>query len=116
MTGSSSPTEFDGEGQFTSAIHFVTSEESKQIYYTSGHGEQSFSASVLELTEKNNIEEEELNLLMTNEIPQDCDLLMLYAPTADISEDEKDLILSYMSEGGKVFDWQKVCLRIWCFL
>lgn len=103
MTGSSSPTEFDGEGQFTSAIHFVTSEESKQIYYTSGHGEQSFSASVLELMEKNNIEEKELNLLMTNEIPQDCDLLMLYAPTADISEDEKDLILSYMSEGGKVF-------------
>lgn len=103
MTGSSSPTEFDGEGQFTSAIHFVTSEESKQIYYTSGHGEQSFSSSVLELMEKNNIEEEELNLLMTNEIPQDCDLLMLYAPTADISEDEKDLILSYMSEGGKVF-------------
>ena len=59
MTGSSSPTEFDGEGQFTSAIHFVTSEESKQIYYTSGHGEQPFSSSVLELMEKNNIEEKE---------------------------------------------------------
>lgn len=40
---------------------------------------------------------------MTNEIPEDCELLMLYAPTADISEEEKERILSYMSEGGKVF-------------
>lgn len=103
MTGSSSPTEFDGEGQFTSAINFVASGETKKLYYTSGHGEQSFSSSVTELLEKNNIEGEEVNLLMTNEIPEDCELLMLYAPTADISEEEKERILSYMSEGGKVF-------------
>lgn len=103
MTGSSSPTEFDGEGQFTSAINFVASGETKKLYYTSGHGEQTFSSSVTELLEKNNIEGEEVNLLMTNEIPEDCELLMLYAPTADISEEEKERILSYMSEGGKVF-------------
>lgn len=103
MTGSSSPTEFDGEGQFTSAINFVASGETKKLYYTSGHGEQSFSSSVTELLEKNNIEGEEVNLLMTNEIPEDCELLILYAPTADISEEEKERILSYMSEGGKVF-------------
>ena len=103
MTGSSSPTDFDGEGQFTSAINFVASGETKKLYYTSGHGEQTFSSSVTELLEKNNIEGEEVNLLMTNEIPEDCELLMLYAPTADISEEEKERILSYMSEGGKVF-------------
>ena len=103
MTGSSSPTEFDGEGQFTSAINFVASGETKKLYYTSGHGEQTFSSSVTELLEKNNIEGEEVNLLMTNEIPEDCEQLMLYAPTADISEEEKERILSYMSEGGKVF-------------
>lgn len=103
MTGSSSPTEFDGEGQFTSAINFVASGETKKLYYTSGHGEQTFSSSVTELLEKNNIEGEEVNLLMTNEIPEDCELLMLYAPTADISEEEKERIFSYMSEGGKVF-------------
>ena len=103
MTGSSSPTEFDGEGQFTSAINFVASGETKKLYYTSGHGEQTFSSSVTELLEKNNIEGEEVNLLMTNEIPEDCELLMLYAPTDDISEEEKERILSYMSEGGKVF-------------
>ena len=40
---------------------------------------------------------------MNNEIPKDCDLLFLNAPTKDITEDEKNLILSYMQQGGKVF-------------
>lgn len=90
--------------------------ETKKLYYTSGHGEQTFSSSVTELLEKNNIEGEEVNLLMTNEIPEDCELLMLYAPTADISEEEKERILSYMSEGGKYLlsleRWKEM-LRIW---
>ena len=33
---------------------------------------------------------EELNLLMNSEIPEDCDLLFMYAPTTDITEDEKN--------------------------
>ena len=103
MSGSTEPTEFDGEGQFTSAINYVTSEASKKIYYTTGHGENTFSTTVSELFEKNNMSESELNLIMNNEIPKDCDLLFLNAPTKDITEDEKNLILSYMQQGGKVF-------------
>ena len=45
-TGSSSASEFDGEGQFTSAINSVTSEQTEKIYYTTGHGEATFSDSV----------------------------------------------------------------------
>ena len=47
--------------------------------------------------------EEELNLMMQGEIPEDCDLLFLYAPMKDITEDEKTLIENYMSKGGDVF-------------
>ncbi len=103
MTGSSNPTEFDGEGQLTGAVYYVTNEEQKKIYCTSGHGEAAFSDSVSELLDKNGMETSELNLLMENEIPEDCDLLFLYAPSTDITEDEKEEILSYMAEGGKVF-------------
>lgn len=102
MTGNSEATQFDGEGQFTSAINYVTSEAAKKIYYTLGHGESTFSNSVSELLEKNNMTESEINLLMNSEIPDDCDLLFMYAPTSDITEDEKEEILSYMAEGGKV--------------
>ena len=76
-TGSSAATEFDGEGQFTSAVNYVTSDSQKKIYYTTGHGEATFSSSVTDLLEKNNMTQEELNLLMTGEIPEDCDLLII---------------------------------------
>ena len=91
-TGSSSATEFDGEGQFTSAVNYVTSDSQKKIYYTTGHGEATFSSSVTDLLEKNNMTQEELNLLMTGEIPEDCDLLFMYSPATDITEDEQTLL------------------------
>ena len=36
-------------------------------------------------------------------IPDDCDLLFLYAPTSDITDDEKTIIEKYLSDGGKVY-------------
>ncbi len=101
--GSSDPTEFDGEGQLTGAVNYVTSGDTIKLYYTSGHGEYDFSDSVLDLFGKNNMTEEEVNLLMTGEIPEDCDLLFLYAPTTDISTDELEMITSYLQDGGQVF-------------
>lgn len=103
MTGNVSETAFDGEGQLTSAINYVTSDVTKKIYCTTGHGESSFSDSVLNLLDKNNISAEEWNLIMENELPEDCDLLFLYAPTKDITDDEKELISDYMAKGGDVF-------------
>ena len=102
-TGTSSETSFDGEGQLTSAINYVTSEETSKIYRTSGHGESTFSSSVSDLLTKNNLETEEINLSMNPEIPDDCDLLFLYAPTSDITDDEKKIIENYLSNGGKIY-------------
>ena len=102
-TGSASESSFDGEGQLTSAINYVTSEETSKIYRISGHGEATFSSSVSDLLTKNNLETEEINLSMSPEIPDDCDLLFLYAPTSDITDDEKTIIEKYLSDGGKVY-------------
>ena len=41
--------------------------------------------------------------MMKGEIPDDCDLLFLNAPTTDLSDDEKTLLLNYLQAGGKVF-------------
>lgn len=103
MTGSLSETAFDGEGQLTSAINYVTNDVNKKIYRTNGHGESTFSTSINELFTKNNLETEEINLSMNAEIPEDCDLLFLYGPTSDITDDEKSLIQNYMKEGGNVY-------------
>lgn len=101
-TGSSSESEFDADGQLTSAINQVTSDVKKKIYRTSGHGETTLSTSLEEQLTKSNITTEELNLLMTKEMPSDCDLLLINAPTSDISEQEKTMLLDYMKNGGKV--------------
>lgn len=102
MTGNTSATEFDGEGQFTGAINYVTSDTQKKIYYTTGHGEGTFSSSVTDLLDKNNMQEEELNLMMTGEIPEDCDLLILNAPASDLAQEEIDLLKNYIAQGGNV--------------
>lgn len=103
MTGSVSETQFDGEGQFTSAVKYVTDDVARKVYYTTGHGEDTFSSSVSDLLGKNNMEEEELNLIMTGKIPEDCSLLILNGPSSDITEEEKETITSYLASGGKVF-------------
>ncbi len=101
-TGSASESEFDGEGQLTSAINYVTSDASQTVYRTSGHGESTFSTTISDLMKKNNYNVEELNLVMNTEIPDDCDLLMMYAPTNDLSQEEADVLKNYLKSGGKV--------------
>ena len=102
-TGSLTESEFDGEGQLTSAVNYVTTDVSKTIYTVSGHGESSLPSSVTDLMKKSSFTTEELNLMMASSIPEDCDLLLFYAPSADISEDELNLVTSYMENGGNVF-------------
>lgn len=94
-------TSFDGENQITSAINSVTSAEIPKIYYLTGHGEQELPSYVQETMLQDNLEYEELNLLSTGEIPEDCGAVLEYAPAGDISENEKELLLGYMKAGGK---------------
>lgn len=101
-TGTASETEFDGEGQLTGAIYYVNSDVTKKIYRTSGHGEATPSSTIIDLMDKNNNTVEEWNLLMSAQIPEDCDLLLMYAPTKDLTEDEKAAIETYLSTGGNV--------------
>lgn len=101
-TGVMQEKEFDGEGQLTSAVHYVTSDTPKTIYRTTGHGEATFSTTITDLMEKANFTIAELNLMMDNQIPEDCNLLVLYAPTSDLTADEKTVITDYLGNGGKV--------------
>ena len=101
-TGSYSESEFDAEGQLTSAVNYVTNDANETIYLTTGHGETSFSHTVSDLMKKNNYSVSEVNLLMEAQIPSDCDLLLLNAPLADLAEVERECISEYLADGGKV--------------
>lgn len=95
-------TSFDGEGAVTSAIDYVVSEELPQMYVLEGHGEAELPANFREQIEKENIETKTLSLLTVDEIPEEADLIMIYAPASDISEKEKDMLAEYVKKGGKL--------------
>lgn len=101
-SGNASYSEFDGDGQLTSAVNYVTSDVKKTIYEVSGHGEADLSTTVTDLMSKNNYTLTDLNLLMADVIPDDCDLLLMNAPTNDLSENEVTLLTNYLATGGKV--------------
>ncbi len=93
---------FDGEGAITSAIDYVVSEELPQVYVLEGHGEAELPASFKSQMEKENMEVQTFSLLTVDEVPEEADCVIIYAPTSDISKDEKDLLADYVSEGGKL--------------
>ncbi len=99
QTGTVKEQEFDGEGQLTSAIDYVTSDSLKKVYTLSGHGESEFSSAVQDLTNKANLEISSWNILTDGAIPEDCNLLILYAPTKDLSNDEKTALTDYINSG-----------------
>lgn len=102
MTSYSYTTSFDGEGAITSAIDYVVSEDHPKLYMTEGHGEQELSAVFAEQIEKQNIETITFSLLNTDAVPEEADVVLIYAPTSDISEEEKDMLAEYTKKGGKL--------------
>lgn len=95
-------TSFDGEGAITSAIDYVVSDELPKLYTLEGHGESELPSTFADQIEKENIETESLSLLTVDAVPEDADCIFIYAPTSDISQEEKEMLASYVAEGGKL--------------
>jgi len=93
---------FDGEGQISSAIDYVTREELPQVYRLTGHGEADLSEVFSGQLTKDNIEVTDFSLLTENGVPEDADCVLIYAPESDISEEEVTLLADYVSGGGKL--------------
>lgn len=95
-------TSFDGEGAITSAIDYVVNADQPQLYVLEGHGETGLPSTFSDQIEKENIEIQSLSLLTEDSVPEEADALMVYEPQTDISEDERDLLVQYVSSGGKL--------------
>ena len=93
---------FDGEGAITSAINYVVSEDLPQLYLLEGHGESELPTTFSDQLEKDNIELTTFSLLNVDAIPEEADGILIYAPTSDISTEEKEILASYVAEGGKL--------------
>lgn len=98
-----STTGYDGEGQITSAIQYVTSEDMPVIYELEGHNEVAVSGGFSEVIEKANITVEKINLLQYDEIPEDAAAIIINGPSSDFSEDDAEKVIGYLKNGGKAF-------------
>lgn len=93
---------FDGEGAITSAIDYVTNEEQPQLYILEGHGEAELSETLQNQITKENIETTTFSLLNSDAVPEEADAVLIYAPTSDISIEEKEMLKTYTQNGGKL--------------
>ena len=95
-------TGYDGEGQITSALDYVTSDELPKVYMLEGHGEADFSTTFTNALEKENVEYTTINLMNYDAVPEDAACLVIHAPSSDFSEDDKNKVIAYLETGGKV--------------
>ena len=100
-TYSQQVTGFDGEGQLTSAMNYVISEDMPILYTLEGHEEAAMSENMKETIQKANIEIQNLNLLTEEAVPEDAEYLFVFAPAKDLTEDEANKIIEYLEQGGK---------------
>ncbi len=91
---------FAGESALTSAIDYVVSDDLPVVYQLLGHGETALAGTVKTSVDKANLTVKDLSLLSLAAVPDDCDAMLIYAPTSDLGSDEVDKIIAYMDKGG----------------
>jgi len=94
---------FNGESAITSAINYVTSENTLKLYTLTGHGESELSTTFSDAVKDQNFDVEDLSLLSSESVPDDAAAVLIYAPESDISADEEKALKTYLSGGGNIF-------------
>lgn len=92
---------FYGEQAFTSAIDYVTTDKLPKLIALTGHGETELNDKYKGYVSTENYTYESLSLL-TGEIPEDTDVILLNKPTSDLTEDESAMLIDYVKGGGDV--------------
>ncbi|MCS7253215.1 MAG: Gldg family protein [Armatimonadota bacterium] len=99
---------FGSEQEFTSAILKLTRERKKKIYFVQGHGEHSYSSyddegysRVKDFLEKLEYKVEGLELMRKQQVPKDCDVLVIAGPQKPFMPEEIEALKRYLKGGGK---------------
>ncbi|MCQ2505992.1 MAG: GldG family protein [Lachnospiraceae bacterium] len=92
----------DIEGQINSAIAYVSGAKMPKLYEVSGHGETALGTTAKESLTKSMITYDTVKTLQ-EDIPSDCDTLVINLPRFDFTKDEADKINEYLDNGGHLF-------------
>ncbi len=90
------------EPKLTNAIIYVNDTNTPSIYTVGGHNEIKIGAEIYKSLNSSNFDIYELNLL-TDEIPEDCDMLVLTTPQNDYTSTDVEKVVNYLNNGGSAF-------------
>jgi len=103
-------THFKGEVMFTSKIYSVATGRRTVAYYLHENGEHAdvgdpsldgYGKFFAMLRNENNFDIRPLRIVGTNEIPADCQLLIIAGPITPLATTELDRIQGYLEQGGR---------------
>jgi ABC-type uncharacterized transport system involved in gliding motility auxiliary subunit len=97
------------EQSIINAIIKVTRDSLKKICFVEGHGEKKLSSTnegdgygaVDKMLKDENYETKSINLVASNDVPADCDVLVLAGPKQPLFPQEASAIGRYLEKGGK---------------
>jgi len=95
-------TGYDGEGQITSALAYVTEDEISQAYFVEGHGEVKLAEGFADAMIKQNVMLENISLVEYETIPEEISCLVMNAPVSDLTEEDYKKLVAYMENGGNI--------------
>jgi hypothetical protein len=96
------------EHNLTNAIARLVQRENDKVYYSIGHGEKGTGeegdgySKILGLLSTSTVPVEPLRLTQ-GMIPADAAAIIIAGPTIDLFDSERDLLIQYLDEGGKLF-------------
>lgn len=99
---SANTTGYDGEGQITSALDRVLTDDVPKLYLTQGHGEAALGTTFTNALKKENTEYERINLMDYDGVPEDAACLLIHGATGDFSADDIQKVVQYLERGGNV--------------
>ena len=97
------------EQAIINAIIKVTRDSLKKVCFVEGHGEKKLSSTdegdgygvIDKMLKDENYEVKSINLVASNDVPSDCDVLVLAGPKQSLFPQEASAIGKYLEKGGK---------------
>jgi ABC-2 type transport system permease protein len=93
---------YRAEEAISQAIDFVTAETIPHVYVAKGHNEAPLGEMFLSFIEQVGLICEDINLRDVTSLPADVATLVIHAPKTDLTDEETNMILSFMEGGGNV--------------
>ncbi len=93
------------ENSITNAILNLTVAKKPKVYILTGHKEfavEQYLTTLLSYLENEVFEYSTLNLVTAGSVPEDCDLIAVFSPQADLLEAEANILQNYINNGGNM--------------